>query len=419
MEICERTSVNAAFDAYLDEVDHAEAEVAAQKPMLGYPLNCHQMRPLLPLHATLHRDYTLNNCGDPLENVEKPWRLNTLKQEGRLLTRLMERWGGSPQNCWGYVTTGGTEGVTKGIALGYERLRSRGYKHILVVYSKASHYCVPKAAALAAPNCNKVSVDVSDTNSIKLGKLDDVLRSAQMLNVDAILLCCTLGTTFFGGCDDVAGARSLLIENGYGNSSSYIHIDAALHGGFWKEDRQTQKYIIGKHFDSISISGHKWFGGFVAGCFLATKKGSNDDAILNDTQIEYVKMVDRFISGSRSGAPAVLWMARLLQFDWQAELDRCHANRDYLVSALRSLGLKVASQYVNVLLPRPSDEVAQKWQLMCVGDEAQVLLLPHAERHYLEEFVQDMKRDIEAGNVRPSTGRLERLVELQIREDLD
>jgi hypothetical protein len=97
----QRTPINTAFDAYVDEVDLLESEAAAQKPMLGYPSNCHQLKALLPLHNILHRDYTLNNCGDPLDNVEKPWKFNSLKQEGRLLTRLMEPWGGSPENCWG------------------------------------------------------------------------------------------------------------------------------------------------------------------------------------------------------------------------------------------------------------------------------------------------------------------------------
>lgn len=410
-----RVPVNAAFDEYLDEMDREESKVAAQHPMLGYPLNCHEMKPLLPLHATLHRDSALNNCGDPLDNAEKPWKLNTLKQEGRLLRQLMRPWGGNPENSWGYITTGGTEGVTKGIELGYGRLRARGYGNILLVYSKASHYCVPKAASFVANSCNRVSVEVSDTNSMKLGKLDDVLHSAQILGVDAILLCCTLGTTFFGGCDDVVGIRSLLIENGYGPTSFYIHIDAALHGGFWQNDRDNPKYQIGKHFDSISISGHKWFGGFIAGCFLATNKGASIETSSNGVKIEYVEMVDRFISGSRSGASAVLWMARLLQFDWQAELDRCHANRDYLVNALKSLGLKVAYQHVNVLMPRPSEELAKKWQLMCVGDEAQILLLPHAARHYLIEFVEDVRNEVEANSssVRPPTDRLTRLAEIQ------
>ena len=235
-------SVNAEFDAYLNEIDHLEAEVAAQKPILGYPLNCHNLKPLLSLRVSLHRDFTLNNCGDPLDNIEKPYKLNTLEQEGRLITTLLKHWNGTLDNSWGYITTGGTEGVTRGIALGYERLQSHGFSNILVIYSKASHYSVPKAASLVAPSCNKVGVGVTDTNDINLEELDDVLHSAKILNVEAILMCCTLGTTFFGGCDNVDGVRSLLVKNGYENSnSSYIHLDAALHGGFWQEDKNTKK----------------------------------------------------------------------------------------------------------------------------------------------------------------------------------
>lgn len=400
-----RISVNPEFDAFLDEMDHAEAEVAAQKPMLGYPLNNNQLRPLIDLHAMLHRDFTLNNCGDPMENVEKPWKLNTLKQEQRVITRLMKCWGGTPSKCWGYITTRGTEGVTKGVAVGFERLRAHGFENIIVVYSEASHYCVPKAASLAAPGCTKVRVAAADDNSIRLGKLDEVLRAARVMNVDAILMVCTLGTTFFGGCDEITGVQSLLTEHGYGGRASYVHVDAALHGGFWHDHPHTPKYQIIKHFNSICISGHKWFGGFVAGLFLCARKGDAS----TEQQIEYVGMADKFISGSRSGAPAVLWMARLLQFNWKDELYRCVNNRIYLTNALRSLGLKVASQYVNVIMPRPSAELARKWQLMVVGDEAQVLLMPHATRNHLEEFVKDVLKDVRSGAMKPPTDRLERL----------
>lgn len=274
---------------------------------------------------------------------------------------------------------------------------------------------MPKAATVVAHSCKKISIEVSDTNSMQLETLREVLCSSRQSKVEAVMVCCTLGSTFFGGCDDVEGVKSVLIEHGYDNNSSYLHIDAALHGGFWQDDRQTPKYQIDKDFDSISISGHKWYGGFIAGCFLVTKEGSTIDPI-DKSQIEYVDyvdMVDKFISGSRSGAAAVLWMARLLQFNWQAELDRCHENRDYLVNALSSLGLKVASQHVNVLMPRPSAELAKKWQLMCVGDECQVLILPHASLYFLEEFVEDVKQDVHQGAVRPPTERLSRLTEHQ------
>ena len=333
--------------------------------------------------------------------------MNTFKQENRLLTTLMERWGSNPEKSWGYITTGGTEGVTKGITHGYECLRNRGYTNILVVHSDAAHYCVPKAASLVATSCNKVKVGVTDNNDMCLAELDDFLHSARVLNVEAILLNVTLGTTFFGGCDDIDMIRSLFAKNGYGSKTSYIHVDAALHGGFWQDDASTRKYTIGRDFDSISISGHKWFGGFVAGCFLATKYDDKD--VGDNSYIEYAGLVDKFISGSRSGASACLWIARLLQFDWKVELARCHANRDYLVGALQELGLTVAKQYVNVLIPRPSEGLAKRWQLMCVGDEAQVLILPHASREYLKEFVEDIHKDIVSGEMRLPTGRLERL----------
>jgi histidine decarboxylase len=301
--------------------------------------------------------------------------------------------------------------VTQGVSFGYERLKARGYKHILCVYNEVSHYSIPKAFKLAAPDCNTVTVEVNDLNAMKLSKVEEVLRSARTLGVDAILMCCTLGTTFWGGADDIRGLRSLMHENGYSGNSAYIHVDGAFGGGFWRDDKQLPQYQIGKDFDSISVSGHKWYGGFIAGSFLATKKG---EAASSGKSVEYVDMVDKFISGSRSGAPAVLWLARFKQFDWPAELQRCYGNRDFLTKELRSLGLKVGGQYINCLMPRPSAETAEKWQLMCVGDEAQVLLLPHVSRSVLEEFLEDIKKDVAAGKMATPTARLQRVNESQI-----
>ena len=36
--------------------------------------------------------------------------------------------------------------------------------------------------------------------------------------------------------------------------------------------------------------------------------------------VKYVKMVDKMVSGSRPGDTAVLWQARVYQFDWVEEL---------------------------------------------------------------------------------------------------
>jgi histidine decarboxylase len=395
----------AAFLDFVADMEKAEAEVAAQPPMLGYPMNNHELQPLLKVHGIVHRDFTSNNCGDPLGEVEKPWRTHTLHTERTLLRLLMAPWGGDETSAWGYVTTGGTEGVMKGMMEGYERLVARGYKKVLVAMNSVSHYSIPKAAVAAAPTSTHALVPVGHDNAMKLEEVEKLLAASKLLGYDAILMVATIGTTFFGGCDDVRGIQALLTKYGYSpGDASYLHLDAALHGGFWHDSPTAPKYQLGSDFDSVSISGHKWFGGFVAGVVMITHHNKPEEGLKK--AVEYVGMVDKFVSGSRNGASAVLWLARIYQFDWPAELERCLGNAEYLIKSLRELGVVAASQNINVLMPRPSPELAHKWQLMCVGDEAQVLMMPHVLRPDLEAFVEDVKADVAKGALHLPSARL-------------
>lgn len=393
---------SAEFVSYVAEIE-AKQNAAATGPMLGYPMNNHELEALQDLHKILGRGFQANNCGDPLGHTDKPWRTHTLEQEGELLRNLMAPWGGNDKNCWGYITTGGTEGCTKGIASGFERLKARGFRKILICYSEASHYSVPKGASYCAAS-SEASIAVGADNAILLSKLKELLAAAKIMAVDAVLVNVCLGTTFFGGMDDLYGVNRALAEAGFlRQKNAYVHVDAALHGGFWHDHPTLPKYCVGKDFDSLSVSGHKWWGGFVAGCVFISKEGEVECG--DGKAVEYVGMVDKFVSGSRSGSSPVLWMARILQFNWKEELERCLANVSFLTTELRELGIVHASQTINVLIQRPSEVCAKKWQLMCVGDEAQILLLPHVRRSHLEELLADLKQEQAMGSLRQPSSR--------------
>merc|ERR1711948_249646 len=75
---------------------------------MGYPMNFHRIDELAELRVMNTRNFISNNCGDPFQSGERGWASNTFDTEAGLLKQLMAPWGGSEENCWGYLTTGGS-----------------------------------------------------------------------------------------------------------------------------------------------------------------------------------------------------------------------------------------------------------------------------------------------------------------------
>jgi len=221
---------------------------------------------------------------------------------------------------------------------------------------------------------------------------------------------CTIGTTFMGACDDVKAVRKILAANGYSGNKGFLHLDAALNGGWWNLDKNTPKYKIGVDFDSLSISGHKWYGGFIGGSVYITKGTGLAEG---NSQIKYVKMIDKMISGSRPGDTAVLWQARMYQFDWVEELARCKSNCQYLVDELAKLGVSTSFQSINVVMPKPSEELTLKYQLMPTDDNCQCIVMPHVTKEQLGTFVEEYGMEVKAGKTPKTTSLLTALKEFE------
>jgi glutamate/tyrosine decarboxylase-like PLP-dependent enzyme len=188
-----------------------------------------------------------------------------------------------------------------------------------------------------------------------------------------------------------------------------MHLDAALNGGWWNLDPETPKYKLGVHFDSLSISGHKWYGGFIGGSVYILK---GDGLAEGSSQIKYVKMIDKMISGSRPGDTAVLWQARLYQFDWVEEFARCKTNCKFLVQKLAELGVSTSFQSLNVVMPKPSEDLTRKYQLMPYDDNCQCIVLPHVTQEQLAAFAEEYSAELRAGKVQKTTTLLKELSEV-------
>lgn len=216
-------------------------------------------------------------------------------------------------------------------------------------------------------------------------------------------VCAHLEQQFLGANDDVCAIRALFSNGGYSGDKLYLHLDAALNGGWWNYAPDTPKYKLGGDFDSISMSGHKWFGGFICGAVLILK---GEGLAEGGTAVKYIQAVDKMICGSRPGEMAVLWQARLWQFDWVEELARCQANAQYLVSLLKALDVKCSFQSLNVVFPAPSRSLSVKYQLMTVDDNCQICVLPHVSKDVLTRFMEEYEAEVTAGSVPKDTEAL-------------
>jgi hypothetical protein len=124
-------------------------------------------------------------------------------------------------------------------------------------------------------------------------------------------------------------------------------------------------------------------------------------------------MIDKMISGSRPGDTAVLWQARMYQFDWVEELARCKANCQYLVDELAKLGVSTSFQSINVVMPKPSEELTLKYQLMPTDDNCQCIVMPHVTKEQLGTFVEEYGMEVKAGKTPKTTSLLTALKEFE------
>ena len=109
---------------------------SATQRQIGYPGNqIFDYSPLLPF-----LDYSLNNIGDPFHDSN--YQSNTHGIEREVITRFAGLMRIDPDEAWGYVTSGGTEGNLYGLYLAREM-----YPNGIFYFSEETHYSVLKKRA--------------------------------------------------------------------------------------------------------------------------------------------------------------------------------------------------------------------------------------------------------------------------------
>lgn len=404
-------TADAAQASYLDWRGSFYREHNA-KIFLGYPANMN----VVPSGFLQWRDelrkvelgeLTTNNVGDPFR---KPAPYTTHPLEADLIQRFGRRYGFPAGDTWGFVSHSGTDSNMHGVYIGRTLLHQRTGVKPKIYYTPEAHYSIQIIRDLLG--LEEVLVAAGPDAGMDLADLERKLPEHE----DApVLLVATIGTTFKGGIDDIDGIRKRL-----GNRPSYLHLDAALFGGYLHATphaAELHQYhnLDGrrvKRYDSIAVSCHKFFGfPSCAGLFICGR-GDFEEYRGYFEQVHdpaYISHVPGTITCSRDAvkpaefhyyctkealarqtadAAQVLEDARYLQAQMQAHFPELQAQ----IANTRS-----NTVYFNNTV---SQSLRKKWVLATVPGSGQqepslahVVVMPHATRDILDLFLADLERD--------------------------
>ena len=339
----------------------------------GYPVNQDfDYSSLYPLMA-----FNANNVGDPFGYSR--YQANTHEIEREVVRSVAELMRLPPDDAWGYVTTGGTEGNMYGIYVGRELLRNP-----IAYFSQDTHYSVLKI--LHVLGIRNIMV-----RSQENGEIDyDDLRESMLIHRDApALIVANIGTTMKGAIDDLDKIREIIDDLAL--TQTYIHADGALHGMILPFVDNPQPFGFDSGIDSMAISGHKLIGSPIPCGVVVTKKEYTAQI---GRAIEYVGVLDTTLAGSRNAiTPMIIWYGLNRNGpDGMREMARGMLdNADYAVQRFNAVGIPAwhGENSPIVVFPRPSDYVLFMWQLAPYGDVAHIVTMPHVTRDMIDRIVQD------------------------------
>lgn len=345
----------------------------ATRQQIGYPVNQDfDYTPLLPF---MH--YSINNVGDPF-HPSNFWG-NTHEIEREVINRFAGLLRIAPEDAWGYVTSGGTEGNMYGLYLAREL-----FPNAMFYFSEETHYSVLKNVRVL--NARHIMIRRQDNGEIDYDDLYEMIRVNR--DLPAVIMA-NIGTTMRGAVDEIGRLKGILKDLAV--SSSYIHADAALSGMILPFVADPQPYGFDAGIDSVSVSGHKLIGAPLPCGVVLTRKPYVERV---GRAIEYVGVEDTTLSGSRSAiAPLMLWyaLAQRGEDGFRAVVRGMLDTAEYAVGQFNERGIPAwrHRNSVTVVFPKPAPAVFGKWQMAPEGDIAHIITMPHVTRQMVDELVND------------------------------
>lgn len=378
-----------------EQLDRWASECLAERSMtLGYPGN-NDIR-----LEEFYRWYTgnnlesmiINNAGDPFE--EGGHTLSSLDFEREVIQYFAPKYGFDGNDLWGIVTMSGTDGNNHGIYFGVNYLKRKTGKMPVVYVSDEAHYSNYRL-------CDLQHLEVRLVKSDSMGRMVPDSLEKVLDPTRPCLIVYAMGSTFKGAIDDQKALDDVLAR--HEGMAVYRHVDAALFGGYLPFTEY--KDLVDRRktgFDSISVSGHKFFGiDSPCGLFITTRDVYDNQSTYD---ISYLNANMRMINCSRSGIePLKFWwlMKTVGDEGWTEQAARIFENTRYLKSELKRIGWPYwNNEYSNtVIFRRPSAKVVRKYNLACGEDAAfggklsHVVVMQHVTKDSIDRLIADLRNE--------------------------
>lgn len=388
-------SAQVVVSSGFEQLDRWASECLAERSMtLGYPGN-NDIR-----LEEFYRWYTgnnlesmiINNAGDPFE--EGDHTLSSLDFEREVIQYFAPKYGFDGNDLWGIVTMSGTDGNNHGIYFGVNYLKRKTGKMPIVYVSDEAHYSNYRL-------CDLQHLEVRLVKSDSMGRMVPDSLEKVLDPTRPCLIVYAMGSTFKGAIDDQKALDDVLAR--HEGMAVYRHVDAALFGGYLPFTEY--KDLVDRRktgFDSISVSGHKFFGiDSPCGLFITTRDVYDNQSTYD---ISYLNANMRMINCSRSGIePLKFWwlMKTVGDEGWTEQAARIFENTRYLKSELKRIGWPYwNNEYSNtVIFRRPSAKVVRKYNLACGEDAAfggklsHVVVMQHVTKDSIDRLIADLRND--------------------------
>lgn len=376
--------------AALDEWANKQHE--EQKTSFGYPVN---------EKSALHEFYrwyvssgmdivNINNAGDPM--TDTPTKMSSQQFEKEVINYFAPLYGFDLNDTWGIVTHSGTDGNNHGIYFGAKYLYNKTKKMPIVYVSDEAHYSNMRL-------CDLQNLDLRLIKSDKMGRMiPEELEKNLDLKRPALIIY-AMGSTFKGAIDNQKELNAVLDK--HPKLVVYRHIDAALFGGYLPftefRDMVDRKNL---RFESIAVSGHKFFGiDSPCGLFICTKNVYDNQ---NNFNITYLNANMRMINCSRDAVQPLKfwWLIKKVGPDhWSKQAQHLMDNAAYLKQKLDEIGWPCwVNEYSNtVFFKRPSADIVSKYNLaqghdeQFGGDLAHIVVMQHVTRDKIDQFVDELR----------------------------
>ena len=341
---------------------------------IGYPCaqdyNHREIMPLL--------EYAVNNVGDPF--AESIYRENTFAFEREVVSFFQKHLRADPDNTWGYMTAGGTEGNLYGLYLARE-----AFPNGIIYFSEHTHYSAAKLVRVLG--ARSIMIRGQENGEIDYEDLKATIELHR--DVPPIILA-NIGTTMHGAVDNLDRIRDIL--KSFAISRYYLHADAALSGMLLPWVDNPQPFAFDSGLDSISVSGHKFIGSPMP-CGVVLAKRGNVDRVAQS--VEYVGCSDTTIAGSRNAiTPIILWLAiqRWGEEGFRARMRYSLALADYAIEKFAEYDIKAwrHPNSITVVFPRPAKSVIQRWQIAPSESIAHIITMPHVTTEMVDKVVAEI-----------------------------